>query len=185
MSLIKVQNSAVSSGFTLIELIVSIGIIGILVTILAVLINPVEQMAYSRDISRITTLTELAHAMKRYAVTHNYSYPEPVSWIDELINSSEIKSGPKGISYRGGIIACSANAYPGARPTFCYVVDTSEDDLGILIFTRLESHRKRLHCNLSEPYFVYSSQDDRIGEICSASEPAPWATGTQTYYTSN
>ncbi|MBI5732767.1 type II secretion system protein [Candidatus Jorgensenbacteria bacterium] len=53
-------------GFTLIELIVTIAIVAILVTVLVVAINPAEQLSRSRDSKRISDLDALKTALNLY-----------------------------------------------------------------------------------------------------------------------
>ncbi len=56
-------------GFTLIELIITISILAVLVTILVVAINPAEQLARSRDSKRTADLAGLQSAMNLYLAT--------------------------------------------------------------------------------------------------------------------
>lgn len=53
-------------GFTLIELIVTVSILAILITILVVAINPVEQLSRSRDARRVAELDALKSALNLY-----------------------------------------------------------------------------------------------------------------------
>ena len=56
-------------GFTLIELIITISILAILVTILVVAINPAEQLARSRDSKRVADLDALKSSINLYLAT--------------------------------------------------------------------------------------------------------------------
>lgn len=55
-----------SKGFTLIELIITISILAILVTVLVIAINPAEQLARSRDAKRVADLDALKSAVNLY-----------------------------------------------------------------------------------------------------------------------
>jgi type II secretion system protein G len=54
------------AGFTLIELLVVIAIVGILAGLLMAFVNPVEQLAKSRDAKRKSELVELQKALELY-----------------------------------------------------------------------------------------------------------------------
>lgn len=55
-----------TSGFTLIELLVVIAVVGILVTGLAIAVNPVAQLQKSRDAKRIEALKQIKTALELY-----------------------------------------------------------------------------------------------------------------------
>jgi len=63
-------------GFTLIELILTIGIIGILATVSFVLINPQRQLAKSRDTQRRTDLYSIASAVYQFSSEHSGALPD-------------------------------------------------------------------------------------------------------------
>jgi len=54
------------SGFTLIELIVTVGIVAVLITIVTVSLNPAEQLARARDAKRTGDLASLRKALDLY-----------------------------------------------------------------------------------------------------------------------
>jgi len=53
-------------GFTLIELIVTVGIVAVLITIVTVALNPAEQLARARDTKRTGDLASLKKALDLY-----------------------------------------------------------------------------------------------------------------------
>lgn len=63
-----------SSGFTLVELLLVMALIGVLVTALIILINPVAQFQRGRDSQRKNDLTQLQRALEQYYNDFN-SYP--------------------------------------------------------------------------------------------------------------
>ncbi|MBI3336682.1 type II secretion system protein [Candidatus Peregrinibacteria bacterium] len=63
------------TNFSLIELLLVIGIIAILVSIVIVAINPTKQMGSARDAERQAHLDEILTAVYQYAVDHNGDFP--------------------------------------------------------------------------------------------------------------
>lgn len=61
-------------GFTLVELLVVIGIIAVLVTIVVVAVNPVRLIQNSRDTKRRSDLNQIKAAMQLY-YNENKNYP--------------------------------------------------------------------------------------------------------------
>lgn len=172
-----------SQGFTLIELLIVIAIMGILAVVVLVLINPAQQLARTRDTGRITTVTQLGHAIQSYYASRDASYPDPLQWGQDLINASSIENFPSGVRYNSGTItACTTNSLPPVDPTFCYDLDTSGAGFGAIVFSKLESVLQVEKCSGNgDTYFIFSSVDGRAGTICSTGDPVPWAPGTQTY----
>lgn len=76
MKILPFKNSN-SSGFTLIEILIVIGIIGILSGVLVSVINPAGIRAKSRDAQRKSDLRQIQTALELY-FADNRMYPEPV-----------------------------------------------------------------------------------------------------------
>ena len=65
-------------GFTLLEILLVIGIIGILAAIVIIAINPGRSLAKSRDLQRKVGITEINKALSQYYIDNN-QYPSTVT----------------------------------------------------------------------------------------------------------
>jgi len=164
-------------GFTLIELLVVIAVLGTLAVVVLLALNPLQQLARTRDSGRISATTQLGHAMEAYATSHNGTYvAEGATWITTLVNAGEIQTVPAAIAYSvTGTSACTANAQNGV----CYDATTAAGGAPVVIYATLESDSNNSFCTGAEiAYSVYSTADGRGGIVCSASAPTP---GSQTF----
>ena len=174
-------------GFTLVELLIVIAIIGVLAVVVLVAINPVEQLAKTRDAGRISTVTQVGHAIQAYYTAHatqTNQYPtEAGPWYTELTTSGELSTFPSLIGYSGVITPCSAadNEYNG----YCYDLDVSGSGYGAIVYARMESNNQNSKCTTvpEVAYAVFSSGDGRGGIVCAdpALELDPWAASSQIY----
>jgi prepilin-type N-terminal cleavage/methylation domain-containing protein len=171
----------VQRGFTLIELIIVIAIIGVLTVIVLVAINPIESQARARDAGRISAVTQLGHSIQAY-YTSVSSYPSTGNWAQDLLDKGVISTFPSGIKYVAyNVKPCKTYVQPDADKTFCYDVDLSGSN-GVIVFAKAESTSYTNRCTSGEQaYFVFSSVDGHGGTICSNGDPIPWAAGSQTY----
>jgi prepilin-type N-terminal cleavage/methylation domain-containing protein len=69
------QNNPLVSGFTLIELIIVIAILGVLASTLIMTLNPADQYAKAVDAKRKLELSQIQRALESYYQDHNGSYP--------------------------------------------------------------------------------------------------------------
>src|SRR5260221_3343316 len=90
----NIKNSSNTKGFTLIELIIVIGVLGVLAAALLIAIDPVEQLNRSRDIGKVSSVTQLGRAMQANAAGQGLStYPvDAAGWETALVKSGDIKS---------------------------------------------------------------------------------------------
>ena len=170
-------NRKVGQGFTLIELLIVIAILGTLAVVVLLALNPVQQLARTRDAGRSSAVTQLGHAIEAYATTRGGAYPTTgtcptSSWITAcLVATGEIQTTPSVINYSAGGASC------GGENGFCYAVNGAQSSA--LIYSRAEAKASNSLCATGQnAYFVYSTADGRGGVVCTAGNPSP---GQQTF----
>lgn len=72
---VKFKNN-LKTGFTLLEMLLVLGIIGILATVMVVAINPGRQLAKARDTQRETDIYTILATVQQYATEHNGTLPD-------------------------------------------------------------------------------------------------------------
>ncbi|HEY1074804.1 MAG TPA: prepilin-type N-terminal cleavage/methylation domain-containing protein [Patescibacteria group bacterium] len=89
-------------GFTLIELIVVIGIIAILGAITIVAVNPARQFSQARNAVRQSDTLAILNAVHQYAADNNGSFPATVAGLtadaaaEEICDSTKVTACPTG-----------------------------------------------------------------------------------------
>jgi prepilin-type N-terminal cleavage/methylation domain-containing protein len=73
--MLKIRKMMQARGFTLVELLIVIAIIGILAVAVLAALDPIEQLKKSRDTGRLSDARELFNAYTRYYASYN-CYPE-------------------------------------------------------------------------------------------------------------
>jgi len=176
MTALNIKQTIKNKGFTLIELLIVIAVLGTLSVVVLLALNPVQQLARTRDAGRKSTVTQLGHALEAYATAHNGVYvAEGSTWITGLQTAGEIAAVPSAIAYSiSGVSACTTNAQNG----ICYDASAAAGTAPIVVYARLESLAESSKCASGNPFSVYSTADGRGGTVCSATAPAP---GTQTF----
>ena len=112
-----------STGFTIIELLVVMGIIGILSTVLIVSVNPVRQFAKARDTDREADVVAILSIIYQYASEHSGEFPD----TDGDPATSDF---PTSLTCIGTDLACFDLAGAGATGDEivpAYVVDFPKD----------------------------------------------------------
>ncbi|OGM03927.1 hypothetical protein A3E15_00305 [Candidatus Woesebacteria bacterium RIFCSPHIGHO2_12_FULL_42_9] len=161
-------------GFTLVELLIVIAIIGVLAVVVLVAINPVEQLAKTRDSGRISTVTQVGHALQAYYTSHatqTNAWPGELTWSDDLTVSGELSTFPSGIGYPASFTVCAENDEPDGGtniPTYCYDWDSTASDYGSIVYSRMESNNQNSKCGANMAFALFSTEDGRGGIVCSA-----------------
>lgn len=140
-------------------------ILGVLAVVVLVAINPVQQLARTRDAGRKSGVTQLGHAIEAYYTARGGTHPAgSATWISVLTASGEIGTLPSAIAGAvSGYTACATNV----QNNWCY----STAGGNAVIYTVLESQSEISKCASGIPFFVYSTADGRGGLVCTASEP--------------
>jgi len=172
-------------GFTLVELLIVIAIIGVLAVVVLVAINPVEQLAKTRDSGRISTVTQIGHALQAYYTSHatqTSAWPGDTTWSADLTTSGELSTFPSGIGYPASFTICTENDEPATTPTYCYDWDSTATDYGSIVYSRMESDNQNSKCGAQNAFALFSTEDGRGGIVCSAGvDLNPGAAGSWAY----
>jgi len=169
-----------SVGFTLIELLIVIAILGVLSAVVLVAINPVEQLAKTRDSGRIETVSSIGHAIQQYYTTQS-SLPVVATWNTAIQTSGDVATNvtlPSGASH-----ACTTNAKSFGGGSVCYNIAGNGTDF--TVWTNLESGASNVRAgggaacgSGTYPMVVYDSSAGKAGLVCAAAGSAISTGGT-------
>ena len=175
-------------GFTLIELLIVIAILGVLAVVVLLALNPIQQLARTRDAGRKSGVAQLGHAIEANATTNNGVYLTPVAtWITSLQTSGEISSIPQVIAYS----APASGTHPIGAPcatvgtvfnqsNYCYT--TYGGNTRAIVYSRLESGADNNRCTaLQAAWFVYSTTNSSAGILCTTLPAIPGDPGINGY----
>jgi prepilin-type N-terminal cleavage/methylation domain-containing protein len=153
-------------GFTLVELLVVIAVLGVLAAGVLVAINPIEQLARGRDTGRKTAITELGRGLNTYLTTQGV-LPAGTGWATALQTAGEIKVIPSNPS-NGCTVTETADL--GDEGGYCYVKNSDNE---YAVYAEAESNSEILkagggsECGSGETaYIVFSSSEGKTGVKC-------------------
>ena len=93
----KIEKIKSSKGFTLIEVLVVMGILALLATVVLVAINPARQFAESRNTQRTSNVTAILNAIGQRMVDNKGIFEGGDGCVQSIpATSTEIKSGADG-----------------------------------------------------------------------------------------
>lgn len=169
-----------NKGFTMIELLIVIAIIGALAVAVFVGLNPIQRLAQTRDSGRLQNTVQLGRALEAYAVGNGGLYvTEDATWVTSLVTAGELTTAPQTTTYSiTGMAACSTNV----QNTYCYNTTNGTTGGPVVVYAKLESTANNSRCASGTPeaYAVYSTADGRGGIVCRAAASEP-VVGVQTY----
>lgn len=163
----KIELRGDSEGFTLIELLIVMAILGVLAVVVLVAINPVQQLARTRDAGRKSGIAQMGRSLEAFYTSHGGSYLDnDALWLTNLVLAGEISTVPSGIGYSAGdATKCGSNVVSN----WCY--DVNSDFSAAVAYTRLESDSEISKCDSgSQAFFIWSTKDGRGGLICPGDE---------------
>lgn len=151
-----------SKGFTLVELLIVIAVIGVLAGVVITVINPLEQLAKSRDTGRFSTVGQLSKAVSASFISSaTGAYPtQGATWMSALTTSQELRSIPNTIP---GGTACTVNNHNG----FCYATFTTGGNADAAVWTPLESTTEKTGC-ATYAVAIWVASLDKVGTACLA-----------------
>src|SRR3972149_408249 len=157
--------TALKKGFTLIELLIVMAILGVLAVVVLVAINPVQQLARTRDAGRKSGIAQIGRALEAYYTSHSGSYMQALSYLTTLSASGEISTPPAAISYRAGWAGTACDSGGTQQNNWCYETNAGSE---AVVYTQLESDSERSKCPTAgqAAFFVWSTFDGRGGLTC-------------------
>lgn len=148
--------ASVSRGFTLVELLVVVAILGVLGAAIVIAIDPVDKIRGANDATVINHVGSIATAAESYAATHDGYYPDS---LQDLVTSGDLKSMPKP---------------PGGYGITEYPFTTYTDEAGtlacandqcarVITFVTLQSKKYKNAATPAGPKYIW---DSVTGEKC-------------------
>jgi prepilin-type N-terminal cleavage/methylation domain-containing protein len=167
-----------NKGFTLIELLIVMAILGVLAVVVLVAINPVQQLARTRDAGRKSGVAQIGRSLEAYYTSHGGSYVvSGTTWIQDLVDAGEISTVPSAIANTLSPYTCTTE-----QSGWCYIASgPAAAPTAGLVYAALESDSEISKCDAGTgAWFVWSTVDGRGGLVCTtnhSTEPTFSATG--------
>jgi prepilin-type N-terminal cleavage/methylation domain-containing protein len=171
----KVYKKFKETGFTLVELLVAIGIVAALSGSIIAVINPKEQLSRSQDSVRKAHIAQIGKALKRYSI-QNTTFPNPSIIAETLTASGELinfPTNPSAVSYN-----CNSVAGQGAQLVNGYCVNTATalEPPGAVVYAPMISTKETDNCSGGATWIVWSAAIGTSGRHCTSNsneEPEP------------
>ena len=149
------MTAKIYKGFTLIELLIVIAILGVLAVVVLVAINPVQQLARTRDSGRISSVAQVGHAVEAFMASHNGSYPDTLA---DLVTSGELTAIPAMVN--NNLSTLCTNDVQG----WCYLTDVTG---GFVVWSALEADTNvELGTCGGTAYIAYMSSAGKACIVC-------------------
>lgn len=159
-------------GFTLIELLIVIAILGTLAVVVLIALNPLQQLARTRDAGRSSQMTQLGHVLEAYSTSHNGEFPDPAGgFLTALQTAGELENVPDPIANSD----CTEGT--NEQSNICY---NATDFEGAVIWTDVEATANKqkcvVDCGAGDPdasRWAYSTVNGRGGLVCGVTGALP------------
>jgi len=106
------NKSSVKKGFTLIELVVVIGILAVLLTIVLIAINPARQFAQANDAKRRSDVNAILNAVTQYAADKKGDLPGGTYIPTTPTAAKEITGDTDGLAFCNLLVPTYISALP-------------------------------------------------------------------------
>lgn len=145
------STSSHSRGFTLIELMVVITIIGILATIALVMYSGIQKSA--RDAKRIGDIDAIRKALEQYYTAYNFTYPAEVSGntLDNIIEINFLNNFSDGKAPKDPLF--------DSDPTYQYMYYYCNSTNKYIVCAKPEDSKKGNRDNLPDDPCIFPVED--------------------------
>lgn len=142
----KTSLGIVRTGFTLIEILLVMAILGIIAGITLVALNPLEQISKTNDSKTKQSVNQLGGLVTAFYAQKQVFPVADSDWMDELISNADLGERPAAAP-----AACAPSS--GNDSNFCLQTNASS----ATVYARLNSQVEDKKCSVATevPYFAY------------------------------